>query len=103
MSWRRTPRGGFTLDTVITDTESNADACSWRWKGERFDAHDFADKAKANGAGALLVSRPWISISAGDCKSTRVRHWPTGRPGTYAGTGAVVALTGSSGKTRSKR
>jgi UDP-N-acetylmuramoyl-tripeptide--D-alanyl-D-alanine ligase len=26
-------------------------------KGERFDAHDFADKAKEGGAGALLVSR----------------------------------------------
>ncbi len=26
-------------------------------KGERFDAHDFAEQAKENGAGALLVSR----------------------------------------------
>ena len=27
-------------------------------KGERFDAHDFAEQAKANGAVALLVHRP---------------------------------------------
>ncbi|WP_227644628.1 Mur ligase domain-containing protein, partial [Klebsiella pneumoniae] len=49
----------LTLDTVITDTRKVTPGCLFvALKGERFDAHDFADKAKANGAGALLVSRP---------------------------------------------
>lgn len=59
MSLAPNTAGGSTLDTVITDTRKVTPGCLFvALKGERFDAHDFADKAKANGAGALLVSRP---------------------------------------------
>ncbi|GHM28517.1 hypothetical protein ECZU45_23040 [Escherichia coli] len=49
----------ITLDAVTTDTRKLTPGCLFvALKGERFDAHDFADRAKAGGAGALLVSRP---------------------------------------------
>lgn len=49
----------ITLDAVTTDTRKLTPGCLFvALKGERFDAHDFADQAKAGGAGALLVSRP---------------------------------------------
>ena len=47
----------ITLDAVTTDTRKLTPGCLFvALKGERFDAHDFADQAKAGGAGALLVS-----------------------------------------------
>ncbi len=51
-------------------------------KGERFDAHDFAEQAKENGAGALLVSRK-LDIESAQIVvkryASRVRwSWPPG-------------------------
>lgn len=72
----------LTLDTVITDTRKVTPGCLFvALKGERFDAHDFADKAKANGAGALLVSRPLDIDLPQVIVKARVRHlanWPPG-------------------------
>ncbi len=49
----------ITLDAVTTDTRKLTPGCLFvALKGERFDAHYFADPAKACGAGALLVRRP---------------------------------------------
>jgi len=46
------------IDAVTTDTRKLTPGCLFvALKGERFDAHDFADQAQAGGAGALLVSR----------------------------------------------
>lgn len=39
--------GDLTLDAVTTDTRKVTPGCLFvALKGERFDAHDFADKAK---------------------------------------------------------
>ncbi|MDR8242584.1 UDP-N-acetylmuramoyl-tripeptide--D-alanyl-D-alanine ligase, partial [Acinetobacter baumannii] len=49
----------IAIDEVTTDTRKITAGCLFvALKGERFDAHDFAEQAKAAGAGALLVSRP---------------------------------------------
>ena len=49
----------IAIDEVTTDTRKVTAGCLFvALKGERFDAHDFAEQAKAAGAGALLVSRP---------------------------------------------
>ena len=46
------------IDDVTSDTRKITAGCLFvALKGERFDAHDFAEQAKAAGAGALLVSR----------------------------------------------
>ncbi len=48
----------LTIEAVTTDTRKVTAGCLFvALKGERFDAHDFAQQAKDNGAGALLVSR----------------------------------------------
>ncbi|TGN35229.1 UDP-N-acetylmuramoyl-tripeptide--D-alanyl-D-alanine ligase, partial [Klebsiella oxytoca] len=47
-----------TIDAVTSDTRKLTPGCLFvALKGERFDAHDFAEQANAGGAGALLVSR----------------------------------------------
>ncbi len=49
----------IAIDEVTSDTRKVTAGCLFvALKGERFDAHDFAEQAKAAGAGALLVSRP---------------------------------------------
>lgn len=72
-------------------------------KGERFDAHDFAEQAKEGGAGALLVSRPLaIDLPQVIVKDTRLAF---GELAAWVRTQVptrVVALTGSSGKTSVK-
>lgn len=92
------------IDEVTTDTRKVTAGCLFvALKGERFDAHDFAEQAKAAAAGALLVSRPLAcdlpQVIVNDTRqafgelAARVRqHVPT----------RVVALTGSSGKTSVK-
>ena len=51
----------ITLDAVTTDTRKLTPGCLFvALKGERFDAHDFADQANAGGAGALLGRRLWV-------------------------------------------
>jgi UDP-N-acetylmuramoyl-tripeptide--D-alanyl-D-alanine ligase len=76
-------------------------------KGENFDAHDFLDKAKEQGARAAVVRRGTAAIAGlpffevddtlvalGLLGRTRRRMLPEGTP--------VVAITGSSGKTSTK-
>lgn len=92
------------IDEVTTDTRKVTTGCLFvALKGERFDAHDFAEQAKAAGAGALLVSRPLAcdlpQVIVNDTRqafgelAARVRQQVPTR---------VVALTGSSGKTSVK-
>lgn len=94
----------LTLDTVITDTRKVTPGCLFvALKGERFDAHDFADKAKANGAGALLVSRPLdIDLPQVIVKDTRQAFGQLAARVRMQVPARVVALTGSSGKTSVK-
>jgi UDP-N-acetylmuramoyl-tripeptide--D-alanyl-D-alanine ligase len=76
-------------------------------KGEHFDAHDFLEKAKAQGAAAAIVRSgtppvdglPFFAVddtlaALGQLARARRRMLPEGTP--------VVAITGSSGKTSTK-
>ncbi|CAM3751021.1 UDP-N-acetylmuramoyl-tripeptide--D-alanyl-D-alanine ligase [Xenorhabdus thuongxuanensis] len=72
-------------------------------KGEKFDAHDFADDVAQQGAGALLVSR-YLDI---DCpqvvvKDTRLAMGKLAGWVRQQSKARIVALTGSSGKTSVK-
>ena len=94
----------LTIDAVTTDTRQLTPGCLFvALKGERFDAHDFADKAKAGGAGALLVSRkldcdlPQLVVKDTRLAFGEIAAWVRQQVPTR-----VVALTGSSGKTSVK-
>ena len=93
-----------TIDAVTTDTRKIAPGSLFvALKGERFDAHDFADKAKASEAGALLVSRqldidlPQLIVNDTRRAFGELAAWVRQQVPTR-----VVALTGSSGKTSVK-
>lgn len=94
----------ITLDAVTTDTRKLTPGCLFvALKGERFDAHDFADRAKAGGAGALLVSRPLdIDLPQLIVKDTRLAFGELAAWVRQQVPARVVALTGSSGKTSVK-
>ncbi|MDU2190859.1 MAG: Mur ligase family protein [Klebsiella pneumoniae] len=92
------------IDEVTTDTRKVTTGCLFvALKGERFDAHDFAEQAKAAGAGALLVSRPLAcdlpQVIVNDTRQAfgELAAWVRQQVPTR-----VVALTGSSGKTSVK-
>ncbi|SKC03906.1 UDP-N-acetylmuramoyl-tripeptide--D-alanyl-D-alanine ligase [Kosakonia radicincitans] len=93
-----------TIDAVTSDTRKLTPGCLFvALKGERFDAHDFAEQARAGGAGALLVSRkldcdlPQLLV-----KDTRQAFGELGAWVRQQVPTRVVALTGSSGKTSVK-
>lgn len=94
----------ITLDAVTTDTRKLTPGCLFvALKGERFDAHDFADRAKAGGAGALLVNRPLdIDLPQVIVKDTRLAFGELAAWVRQQVPARVVALTGSSGKTSVK-
>lgn len=94
----------ITFDAVTTDTRKLTPGCLFvALKGERFDAHDFADQAKAGGAGALLVSRPLdIDLPQLIVKDTRLAFGELAAWVRQQVPARVVALTGSSGKTSVK-
>ena len=92
------------IDAVTTDTRKLTPGCLFvALKGERFDAHDFVEQAKAGGAGALLVSRrldcdlPQLVV-----KDTRLAFGELAAWVRQQVPARVVALTGSSGKTSVK-
>jgi len=76
----------LTIEAVTTDTRKVTAGCLFvALKGERFDAHDFAQQAKDNGAGALLVSRKLdIDLPCGERYAPGV--WRAGGMGSPAGT-----------------
>ena len=93
-----------TVDAVTTDTRKITPGCLFvALKGERFDAHDFAEQAKAAGAGALLVSRalacdlPQIVVADTRLAFGELAAWVRQQV-----PARIVALTGSSGKTSVK-
>lgn len=93
-----------SVDAVTSDTRKVTPGCLFvALKGERFDAHDFADKAKDAGAGALLVSRKLdIDLPQLVVKDTRLAFGELGAWVRQQVPARVVALTGSSGKTSVK-
>ncbi|WP_039030378.1 UDP-N-acetylmuramoyl-tripeptide--D-alanyl-D-alanine ligase [Leclercia adecarboxylata] len=94
----------LTFDAVTTDTRKITPGCLFvALKGERFDAHDFAEQAKAAGAGALLVSRKLdIDLPQAVVKDTRLAFGELAAWVRQQVPARVVALTGSSGKTSVK-
>ncbi|QCT19865.1 UDP-N-acetylmuramoyl-tripeptide--D-alanyl-D-alanine ligase [Jejubacter calystegiae] len=92
------------IEAVTTDTRKVTPGCLFvALKGERFDAHDFVDRALESGAGALLVSRE-LAVKAPQVVVEDSRHafgllaaWVRQQVPTR-----IVALTGSSGKTSVK-
>lgn len=94
----------LSLDAVTTDTRKLTPGCLFvALKGERFDAHDFAEQAKAGGAGALLVSRPLaVDLPQVIVKDTRLAFGELAAWVRSQVPARVVALTGSSGKTSVK-
>ncbi len=92
------------ISVVTTDTRKLEPGCLFvALKGERFDAHDFAQNAVNGGAGALLVSRllpldvPQIVVADTRLAFGHLGAWVRQQVPTR-----VVALTGSSGKTSVK-
>src|SRR5438874_8536659 len=98
----------LTFKTITTDTRTpSPESLFVALKGEKFDAHNFLDEAKAGGATAAVVRRgtpPVAGLSFFEVEDTltalgllaraRRRMLPEGTP--------VVAITGSSGKTSTK-
>jgi UDP-N-acetylmuramoyl-tripeptide--D-alanyl-D-alanine ligase len=98
----------LTFAAISTDTRHlKPDTLFIALKGEKFDAHDFLDTAKAGGATAAVVRRgtPPVAelplfevddtlIALGLIARARRRMFPESTP--------VVAITGSSGKTSTK-
>lgn len=96
--------GDLSLDAVTTDTRKLTPGCLFvALKGERFDAHDFAEQAKEGGAGALLVSRPLaVDLPQVIVQDTRLAFGELAAWVRAQVPVRVVALTGSSGKTSVK-
>ena len=94
----------LTIDAVTTDTRKITSGCLFvALKGERFDAHDFAEQAKEGGAGALLVSRPLaVDLPQVIVQDTRMAFGELAAWVRAQVPVRVVALTGSSGKTSVK-
>ncbi|MBJ9259547.1 UDP-N-acetylmuramoyl-tripeptide--D-alanyl-D-alanine ligase [Citrobacter amalonaticus] len=94
----------LSLDAVTTDTRKLTPGCLFvALKGERFDAHDFAEQAKEGGAGALLVSRPLaVDLPQVIVQDTRLAFGELAAWVRAQVPARVVALTGSSGKTSVK-
>ncbi|MFD2178798.1 UDP-N-acetylmuramoyl-tripeptide--D-alanyl-D-alanine ligase [Veronia pacifica] len=92
------------ISQVSTDTRTlSEEALFVALKGERFDAHDFADKAVAAGATALLVSRHLdIDIPQLVVDDTRLALGQLGAWVKSQSRAKTVALTGSCGKTTVK-
>ncbi|CNE70403.1 UDP-N-acetylmuramoyl-tripeptide--D-alanyl-D-alanine ligase [Yersinia nurmii] len=92
------------ITEVTTDTRQVTAGCLFvALKGERFDAHDFAEAAVAAGAGALLVSqRLWVDVPQIVVKDTRLALGQLAAWVRQQVPARVVALTGSSGKTSVK-
>lgn len=92
------------INVISTDTRTITDACLFiALKGERFDAHQFIDRAIEAGASAVLVSRPVeASVPQLVVADTKVA---LGRLGSWVHQQCAtptVAITGSCGKTTVK-
>ncbi|WP_202301213.1 UDP-N-acetylmuramoyl-tripeptide--D-alanyl-D-alanine ligase [Dryocola clanedunensis] len=89
---------------VTTDTRKLTPGCLFvALKGERFDAHDFAQDAVNGGAGALLVSRKLpIDVPQLVVDDTRLAFGQLAAWVRQQVPARIVALTGSSGKTSVK-
>jgi UDP-N-acetylmuramoyl-tripeptide--D-alanyl-D-alanine ligase len=97
------------LSGVSIDTRSLQPGCLFvAIRGPRHDAHDFLDRARAAGAAALLVERGRpLPADAGELPAVEVEDTTVALARLAAGhragyRGALVAITGSNGKTTTK-
>lgn len=93
-----------TIDAVSTDTRTLSQGALFvALVGERFDAHDFVETAKQNGASALLVSKvvdidlPQLVVKDTKRALGQLGAWVKSQCGVK-----TIALTGSCGKTTVK-
>lgn len=98
------PNRELLLETVSTDSRKiGENGVFIALKGERFDAHDFAEQVVANGAKALLVDRklavdcPQVVVEDTRIAMGQLAAWVRQQVSTR-----IVGLTGSSGKTSVK-
>ncbi len=104
--------GDLVINAVATDSRKTAGALFIALRGERFDGHDFLDKAIAGGAVALGVSKEPDNqvmelchqrhISVLRCDDTLRLLGLAGRMVRNKSKALVVSLTGSCGKTTVK-
>lgn len=94
----------LSVSDVVTDTRKVTAGCLFvALVGERFDAHDFVADAIAQGAQALLVSKPLpAAVPQVVVADTRIAFGRLGAWVRQQVKARVVALTGSSGKTSVK-
>ncbi|PKF51434.1 UDP-N-acetylmuramoyl-tripeptide--D-alanyl-D-alanine ligase [Enterovibrio nigricans] len=92
------------IDAVSTDTRTLGDGALFvSLIGERFDAHDFVETAKNNGASALLVSKPIeIDLPQLVVENTTLALGQLGAWVKSQCNVMTIALTGSCGKTTVK-
>ncbi|WP_070962423.1 UDP-N-acetylmuramoyl-tripeptide--D-alanyl-D-alanine ligase [Vibrio sonorensis] len=92
------------INSVSTDTRAiENDALFIALVGERFDAHDFAQKAVDSGAGALIVSRKLdIDVPQILVKDTKQALGKLGALVHHSCDTPTIAITGSCGKTTVK-
>jgi UDP-N-acetylmuramoyl-tripeptide--D-alanyl-D-alanine ligase len=94
------------IDEVVTDSRQKSNKAMFiALKGDRFDGHDFAGPAAANGAAAVLVHKqidglmcPYILVK--DTTKALADLAQAKRKGFH---GKVIGITGSSGKTTTRR
>ncbi len=111
--WLRQPSPGLTLEGIALDTREPMPGKAFvALRGERFDAHDFAADAVERGAALLVLERlpdavaPRVPahiavLEVADTKralADLARAWRAELTGTR-----VVAITGSAGKTTTRR
>ncbi|WP_273827299.1 UDP-N-acetylmuramoyl-tripeptide--D-alanyl-D-alanine ligase [Providencia rettgeri] len=94
----------LVLENVSTDSRKIGEKCLFiALKGERFDAHDFAEQVVADGAKALLVDRkltvncPQVVVDDTRIAMGQLAAWVRQQV-----SARIVGLTGSSGKTSVK-
>lgn len=101
------PGGTRPLGAVSTDTRTLSPGDVFvALRGDRFDGHDYVAAAAAQGAAALVVSRPGRAAGAGipafTVPDTLAALGALGAYRRAAWGGTVVAIAGSNGKTTTK-
>ena len=101
------PRGPTAFTGIATDTRTIRSGDVFvALRGEKFDAHDFLDRAVQAGAKALVVSRAGAARKLGvpvfEVADTLVALGQLGRYRRRAWKGTVLGITGTNGKTSTK-
>ena len=101
------PRGATAFSGIATDSRTIPEGSVFvALRGEKFDAHDFLDRAVQAGAKALVVSRAdsarTLGVPVFEVPDTLVALGQLGRFRRRAWKGSVLGITGTNGKTSTK-